>query len=76
MADRFDRFGVKPLLPIHDILAETITSWHHALYPTAVAENISRQCIDDSRLYVRSYERLDAWAVISETFVHFYSDYK
>ena len=34
-------------------------------FPTAIAVNISQQCIDDSQTYVRSFLQLENWALQS-----------
>ena len=68
-----------PFDQINDILGDpaldktTPQEWIHQLvklirghsFPTAIASNISDQCIQDSLHYVHSYYNLEAWALKS-----------
>ena len=68
-----------PVDQINDILGDpaldkaTPQEWIHQLvklirghsFPTAIASNISDQCIQDSLHYVHSYYNLEAWALKS-----------
>lgn len=46
-------------------VAEVIKIFVASYFPTAIATNISQQCIDDSQTYVRGFLQLESWALQS-----------
>ena len=44
----------------------TIQIFLASYFPTAVAINISQQCIDDSKIYFRGFLQFENWALQSE----------
>ena len=49
-----------------DVIHQLLKALKSSSFPTAVAKNISQQCIDDSVHYVHSYYNLSLWALESK----------
>jgi hypothetical protein len=63
--DELKRNSVDTVAAI-DVIHQLLKALKSSSFPTAVAQNISQECIDDSVLYVHSYYNLSLWALQSK----------